>query len=118
MSARDDFVSSIETLLGQALDDAEVKTLWFDARPGYGLRLSELGWQIAVDKLRMEHWDFDIDASVLVPKNLLILDRQLNCPYYLYRRGRTMKLILFGSQEAVMANLYGDVSAWLISLVP
>lgn len=116
MSGRDEFAQRVETFLGHALDHDQIKALWFDSRPGYGLRLSELGWRMAVEKLNMQHWCYNIEPEVLVPRNLLILDRQLSCPYFLQRRGRTINLMLFGSKEAVMANLYGDVNQWLISL--
>ena len=40
---------------------------------------------------------------------ILGLDRKLNFPYYYGRK----RLSFFGSQEAMMANLTGDLEQWL-----
>jgi len=44
------------------------------------------------------------------------LDRKLQSPYYVEFRKRVQhNLILFGSQEAVLINLYGDLKKFLHS---
>lgn len=91
---------------------------WWDARPGGGFRLTDLGLDIFVSRLDLEHWQFDIADSILTPRNLLALDRFMTCPYYLRRRRRQHSLILFGDRESMMASLYGDVERFIASLEP
>ena len=93
-----------------------VAAWWWDARPGNGLRLTDLGFDVFVSRLDLEHWQFDIADSVLTPRNLLALDRFMTCPYYLRRQRRQHSLILFGDRESVMASLYGDVERFIASL--
>jgi len=42
----------------------------------------------------------------------MILNRKLDCPYYL-KGGKNARLILFGSQAAVMYAMYGDMEKFL-----
>lgn len=98
--------------------DTAVAAWWWDARPGGGFRLTDLGLDIFVSRLDLEHWQFDIADSILTPRNLLALDRFMTCPYYLKRQRRQHSLILFGDRESIMASLYGDVERFIASLEP
>lgn len=91
---------------------------WWDARPGRGLRLTDLGFQTFAKLIELDHWQFDIADSVLTPRNLLALDRFMTCPYFLKRQRRQHSLILFGDRESMMASLYGDVARFIASLEP
>jgi len=93
-----------------------VSAWWWDARSGGGFRLTDLGFDVFVSVLHLEHWQFDIADSVLTPRNLLALDRFMTCPYYLRRQRRQHSLILFGDRESMMASLYGDVERFIASL--
>jgi hypothetical protein len=47
-----------------------------------------------------------------IPGRLLTLDRKLTCPYYI-SLGKKPKLLLFGSREATMYSLYGDIDKFI-----
>lgn len=100
--------------LGLDVDLNSVMTeWWWDARPGNGLRLTDVGFTTLQS---LPHWQFDISNSVLTPRNLLALDRFMTCAYFLRRHRRQHSLILFGDRESMMANLYGDVERFIASL--
>jgi hypothetical protein len=42
----------------------------------------------------------------------MTLNRKLDCPHYL-KAGKTPKLIIFGSQQAIMYAMYGDLEKFL-----
>lgn len=91
---------------------------WYDARPKGGLRLTDAGYSMFVQDLNLHQHVFHVDTCILKPRNLLQLDRYLTCPYYLRRRRGQYNIVLFGDQEAVMLNLYGDVERFISSLEP
>jgi hypothetical protein len=93
--------------------DAAMEAWWWDSRPGSGLRLSDIGFAAV---MMLPHWQFDIPDSILTPRNLLALDRFMTCAYFLRRHRRQHCLILFGDRESMMANLYGDVERFIVSL--
>lgn len=88
--------------------------LWYkNIRSNSGMRLTHAGLQ-AFLALDLEHWSVAIDVKKINKKMLLDLDRRLQYPYYI--DGKKRQLVLFSSREALMANLYGDLQAWLTSL--
>lgn len=102
---------------GPDLDiDTAINAWWWDARENGGLRLTDLGFDIFHTHLNLAHWQFEIEDAVLIPRNLLALDRFMTCPYYLKRQRRQYSLILFGDRESTMASLYGDVEKFIASL--
>ena len=83
---------------------------WYNTREKGGMRLTSTGFKILKD-LKFEYWDFVLPEN-FARKNkriLLGLDRKLVFPYYYGRK----RLSFFGSQEAMMANLTGDLEQWL-----
>lgn len=117
MTNRNDLTQRAIDLAKLDLDfDTAVSSWWYDSRPSGGLRLTDQGRDMFLNCLDLSAWYFDINASVLIPRNLLVMDRHLACPYHLSRHRHTYRLTLFGSQEAVMANLYGDITRFLESL--
>jgi hypothetical protein len=77
----------------------------------------EFKWhQIFCNKLEFDSYTYDIDPVVLTPKNLILLDRYLTCPYYLTCSRNDSRLVLFGSKEAMMAALHGDMQRFINSL--
>jgi hypothetical protein len=42
----------------------------------------------------------------------MILNRKLDCPYFL-KGGKSTRLILFGSKQAMMYAMYGDMEKFL-----
>ena len=96
--------------------DEAMALWWWDTRPQGGLRLTDLGFEVFADVAKLPHWNFDMPAEVLIPRNLLTLDRFMSCAYFIKRRGRQHRLSLFGDSESVMASLYGDLSSFISSL--
>jgi hypothetical protein len=96
--------------------DQALNTWWVNLRESGGLRLSEIGYQIFCNKLEFDSYTYNIDLAVLTPKNLILLDRYLTCPYYLTGSRKNSRLVLFGSKEAMMAALHGDMQRFIKSL--
>lgn len=96
-------------------------TWWVNLRQDGGMRLTRHGYEIMHDLLKLESWALDLShlGPLTVDKRLLLdLDRKLQWPYYLHSdaRQRRRRIIFFGSREAMMATMYGDIKRWLDSL--
>jgi len=87
-----------------------LKSWWQDLRDDGGLRLSISGYD-TFTCLSIEQYEFNF-IKVLSPSLLMTLNRKLDCPYYL-KAGKTPKLIIFGSQQAIMYAMYGDLEKFL-----
>jgi len=101
--------------------DQAMKTWWANIRRDGGMRLTDLGYEIMHDVLKLESWALDLSdrERVIFPKRVILdLDRKLAWPYYLdvnIKRKRR-RIVFFGSREAMMATMYGDLQKWLASL--
>lgn len=85
---------------------------WMDSRDGGGMRLTTAGYQ-AITTIDIAMYVFDISADqVMLPRHLLLLDRKLDCPYYL-KTGKKPQITLFGSDQALMLIMYGDLNKFL-----
>lgn len=101
-------------------------TWWANIRPEGGLRLTKHGYEILHDVLQYESWSLDLtdtnspSRARFNKKTVLDLDRKLEWPYYLdfNPRKRTKRIVFFGSREAMMATMYGDLERWLASILP
>lgn len=81
---------------------------WQDFREDSGMRLTTLGYEAFEQAWDLEKYLFDIPpGAIALPRQLIILNRKLHCPYYI-KLGKKPKLILFDDQQAVMLALYGD----------
>jgi len=81
------------------------------------MRLSRRGYDIFVKQLKIEHYDYVVQSDTkFTPGVILALDRRLQTPYYVAREKGRYKLVFFGSREAVLINLYGDLENFLNSL--
>ena len=95
------------------LDDA-MMYFWMNFRESGGLRLTKNGYEVLTKILKLESWALDIDPHKITKRTILQLDRKLTAPYYIaVRRVGEPKIILFSSREAIMASLYGDITAYL-----
>lgn len=93
--------------------DQAMSSWWANIRKSGGLRLTEIGHQI-FKMLDLQSYQLEIDPTKFDRKILLKLDRKLQMPYYLVvEKGIPKKLILFGSKEAMLANLYGNLEKFL-----
>jgi hypothetical protein len=54
----------------------------------------------------------------LTKRVILDLDRKLEWPYYLDfdARKKRARIVFFGSREAMMASIYGDIEKWLATI--
>jgi hypothetical protein len=99
-------------------------TWWANIRPEGGLRLTQHGYHIMHDLLELESWELVLSDHNQTSRNrvtkkiVLELDRKLEWPYYLdyNSRKKRRRIVFFGSREAMMATMYGDLERWLASL--
>lgn len=101
----------------QSIESA-MKTWWVNIRRDGGMRLTDAGYEIMHDVLKIESWVVDlanVDRSCITKKTILELDRKLKWPYYLdfNVRKKRQRIIFFGGREAMMASLYNDINLFL-----
>ena len=79
------------------------------------MRLTQEGFDVLAKQLNIECYEFDVPTkNKLTQRTILELDRRLQMPYYIKRQSQGVcKLVFFGSREAVLANLYGDLNQFL-----
>jgi hypothetical protein len=88
---------------------------WQDIRPAGGLRLSSEGC-VVFNQLGIDSYEFDVPPSTPARANtLLILSNKLTCPYYIVI-SKKPRLVLFGSKEATMYSLYGDINRFIAAI--
>ena len=98
-----------------ALDEAMV-SWWQNIQEDGGLRLTYEGFYVFENLLELSSYTFELPEKLLTPKNLLALDRRMTCPYYMINNRKLNKLVMFGSKEAMMATLHGDMQRFIASL--
>ena len=98
-----------------SLDEA-LSTWWQNIRDDGGLRLTYEGFYVFENLLELSSYSFDLPEKLLTSRNLLILDRHMTCPYYMVNNRKLNKLVMFGSREAMMAVLHGDMQRFIQSL--
>ena len=88
---------------------------WYNLRSTGGLRLTTTGYIFFVDYLDLEQYQFRIeDAHEFNLRTIIALDRQLDMPYYIVtKKGIPTSVIFFGSKEAMLVNLYGNLQKFL-----
>ena len=95
--------------------DEACKAWWMNFRDGGGFRLTNAGYT-AIGTCDLETYAFQAPSDLVAkPKHLLTLDKKLDCPYYI-KIGKNPQIILFGSQQAVMLAMYGDLEKWMTFL--
>jgi hypothetical protein len=96
------------------VDQARV-AWWCNFRKSGGMRLTSLGYDAFVNELDIDCYEFTVpDNTKFTQRTILELDRRLQMPYYIrVEKRHTIKLFFFGSQEAVLINLYGDLEKFL-----
>jgi len=95
-------------------------TWWFNIRRNGGMRLTSTGYSALSDDLDLEHYSYNIDNPQVFNKQLMLtLDRKMQMPYYIQAvKGIPKQIVFFGSKEAVMVNLYGNLSQFLDNYRP
>jgi len=100
---RDDHNITLETA---------TKTWWVNRRSTGGFRLTGAGYQALTILLDAENWTVGLPEQP-TSSILIALDRKLTGPYFLTVKGQ---LILFGSQDAVLYQLYQNFDRWINAL--
>jgi hypothetical protein len=107
----------IEQLDAQDCPDLEsAMTIWWqDWRPEKGLRLTAEGRDL-FDQLKYTSHRFEIPTVIaVVPRNLLILERKLTCPYHI-QLGKKPVLTLYGDKEATLFALFNNPDKFMALL--
>lgn len=84
------------------------------------MRLTSLGYHVFVKDLQLEHYEYSIDDPMVFNQHIILdLDRKMQMPYYIHAvKGIPKKIVFFGSREAVMVNLYGNLQKFLENYKP
>ncbi|NDB64922.1 MAG: hypothetical protein EB168_04540 [Euryarchaeota archaeon] len=98
-------------------EELALMTWWANIREDGGMGLTEDGFILFIDRLKLKHYDWELPAqSILGNRIVLAMDRKMEFPYYIKRpRGKKMKgmIYLFGERDAVMLNLCGSLSKFV-----
>ena len=98
--------------------DQAMTTWWINIRPEGGMRLTRHGYNMLHGVLGLESWEMELgdkDGNAMTKRLILALDQKMQWPYYLDidARKKRRRIIFFGSREAMMATMYGDLQRWL-----
>ena len=88
-------------------------TWYFNLREDGGLRLTMKGLK-AFESCELASYTCDLKPGTLTMSVLLNLDKKLQWPYFIDSKNKYIKL--FGSRDAVLVHLYGDLVKFLDSL--
>jgi hypothetical protein len=97
-----------------------MRTWWFNIRKNGGMRLTGPGFTVFTQDLELTRYEFAItDPHQFNQHMILDLDRKMQMPYYISAtKGIPKKIVFFGSREAVMINLYGNLQQFLDNYQP
>jgi hypothetical protein len=109
----EELVQQLDTELGITVDQA-MRTWWHNLRKSGGMRLTTNGFDIFLNHLQLKHYDYKLQPFDLNSKLIIALDQKLQQPYYIVtKKMMPIQIVFFGSKEAMMANLYGDLKKFL-----
>lgn len=87
---------------------------WQNLRAEGGLRLTDAGLTALRDHADLECYTHELPTKQPLTKLMLLkLDRSITMPYYI---GPKRTIVFFGSREAMMAALYGDLAKYIQNL--
>ena len=87
---------------------------WYNLRRNGGMRLTRIGYEALAHQIELAHYDYNVEPFSINSRMIIALDRKLQQPWYLVTHKQMPKtLVFFGSKEAMMANLYGDLKKFL-----
>jgi hypothetical protein len=87
---------------------------WQNLRAEGGLRLTDAGVIAFRDHAELECYTHELPTKQPLTKLMLLkLDRSITMPYYI---GPKRTIVFFGSREAMMAALYGDLAKYIQNL--
>jgi hypothetical protein len=92
---------------------------WHNLRNGGGMRLTRLGYETFINHLDLEHYNFPVEPFDINSRLIVAMDRKLQMPYYIEtKKMMPIRIVFFGSKEAVMANLYGGIKKFIDNYQP
>ena len=106
----DELVKQLDPDSGITVKQA-MSTWWFNRRKNGGMRLTGPAYTVFTEQLELARYEFAITDPHQFNQHLILdLDRKMQMPYYISAsKGIPKKIVFFGSQEAVMINLYGNL---------
>jgi hypothetical protein len=112
-------IKQLDPNLGITVQQA-MNTWWFNIRKTGGMRLTGSGYRVFVEELDIARYEFAIpDPHQFNQHVILSLDRKMQMPYYIHAvKGIPKKIAFFGSQEAVVINLYLNLQQFLDNYQP
>ena len=110
----EELVQQLDSELGHTVKRS-IHTWWFNIRNNGGMRLTTSGYRVFCDELNLARYEFPINDPLNFNQQMILeMDSKLQMPYYIHAvKGIPKKIIFFGSKEAVMINLYGDLKKYL-----
>lgn len=93
-----------------------MRSWWQNIREDGGLRLTDVGYLVFSNYLELNSYTFELPERLLTPRNLIALDRHMPSPYYIVNNRKNNNIVMFGSREALMATLHGDMQRFILSL--
>jgi hypothetical protein len=87
---------------------------WLNLRRNGGLRLTKIGYEALCKHIKLEHYNYNVEPFSINSKMVIALDRKLQHPWFIiFHKQMPRTLVFFGSKEAMMVNLYGDLKKFL-----
>jgi len=98
--------------------DSAIPSWWYNIRRTGGMRLTEQGYRVFTEQLDLEHYSYPVEDPLLfTQQTILKLDRKMQMPYFIEnKKGIPKRIVFFGSREAVMVALYGNLICYLNSV--
>ncbi len=94
--------------------DSAMLLWWQDIRDHGGMRLTPSG-HAQFQAAGLDSWHHAVDGLVVSPTVLLALKQHLPMPYFL-QLGKQSSITFYGSREATMLALYGDLDRFILAL--
>jgi len=92
------------------LSNLHLKEVFANYRNGRGLRLTALGYSF-LQKLNYENWTVEITSGVLKPWQKLVLDENLEWPYFIAKKD--ISITLFSELDYIDLKMFdGDLHLW------
>ena len=84
------------------------------------MRLTGPGYTLFTEQLDLARYEWPIQDPHQFNKHVMLdLDRKMQMPYYIHAvKGIPKTIVFFGSKEAVMINLYGNLTQFLDNYRP
>lgn len=92
---------------------------WYNLRGQGGMRLTKAGFDFFIRHLKLESYNFKLKPFDINSRTIVAMDRKLQMPYFIEtKKMMPVQIVFFGSKEAVMANLYGDIKKFIDNYKP